>query len=91
LVGLDEAKLRQHACAITECANTSELFDAGESDQSLDGVDFEEPSSAEAPEKAYEDPTDSSIPLSPSSDDFFLAARTGDAAPLEPADSPIAP
>jgi hypothetical protein len=91
LVGLDEAKLCQHACAIVECANTSELFDAGECDESLDGVDFKEPSSVEAPEKDSEDPADSSIPPSPSGDDFILAARTGDAAPLEPADSPIAP
>jgi hypothetical protein len=91
LIGLDEAKIRQCACAIAKCANTSELFDAGESDKSLDGVDFEEPSSMEVPEKASEDPADSSIPPSPSSDNFVLASRTGDAAPLEPADSPIAP
>jgi hypothetical protein len=38
-----------------------------------------------------EDPADSSIPPSPSGDDFVLAARTGDAAPLEPAGSPNAP
>jgi hypothetical protein len=91
LAALDEAKLRQRARAIAECANTSVLFDTGESDESLDDVDFEEPSSAEAPQKASEDPTDSSIPPSPSGDDFVLAARTGDAAPLEPADSPSAP
>jgi hypothetical protein len=91
LVGLDEAKLRQRAYAIAECTNTSKLFDVGEGDESLDGVDFEEPSSAEAPEKASDDPADSSIPPSPSGDDFVLAARTGDGASLEPADLPIAP
>jgi hypothetical protein len=91
LAALNEAKLRQRARAIAECANTSVLFDAGESDESLDDVDFEEPSSAEAPQKAPEDPTDNSIPPSPSGDDFVLAARTGDAALLEPAGSPSAP
>jgi hypothetical protein len=91
LVGLDKAKLRQRARTIAECADTSVLFDAGESDESLDDVDFEEPSSAEVPQKASEDPTDSSIPPSPSSDDFVLVARTGDAALLEPAGSPSAP
>jgi hypothetical protein len=49
LVGLDEAKLRQSACTIAECTDTSVLVDTGESDESLDDVDFEEPSSAEAP------------------------------------------
>jgi hypothetical protein len=39
--GLDKAKLRQRACAIAECAKTDMLFDAGDSDESLDGVDFE--------------------------------------------------
>jgi hypothetical protein len=91
LAALNEAKLRQCARAIAECADTNVLFDIGESDESLDDVDFEEPSSAEAPQKASEDPTDSSIPPSPSGDDFVLAARTGDAAPLEPAGSPSAP
>jgi hypothetical protein len=67
------------------------LFDAGDSDESLDGADFEEPSSVEVPQKSPEDPADSSIPPSPSGDDFVLAARTGDAAPLEPAGSPSAP
>jgi hypothetical protein len=90
-VGLNEAKLRQRACTIAECANTGVLFDTGESDESLDDVDFEEPSSAEVPQKASEGPTDSSIPPSPSGDDFVLAARTGDAALLEPASSPPAP
>jgi hypothetical protein len=52
LVGFDEAKLRQRARAIAECTVTSELFDTKESDESLDGVDFEEPSSAEVPQKA---------------------------------------
>jgi hypothetical protein len=91
LAALDEAKLCQHARAIAECANTSVLFDAGESDESLDNADFEEPNSAEAPQKAPEDPTDNSIPPSPSGDDFVLAARTGNAALLEPAGSPSAP
>jgi hypothetical protein len=89
--GLDKAKLRQCACAIAECAKTDVLFDAGDSDESLDGVDFEEPSSMEEPQKAPEDLADNSIPPSPSGDDFVLAARTGDAAPLEPAGSPSAP
>jgi hypothetical protein len=47
--GLDKAKLRQRACAIAECADTDMLFDAGDSDESVDGVDFEEPSSAKVP------------------------------------------
>jgi hypothetical protein len=91
LVGLDEAKLRQCARTIKECADTSVLYDAGESDESLDDVDFEEPGSTEVPQKASEDPTDSSIPPSPSGDDFVLAARTVDAALLEPAGSPTTP
>jgi hypothetical protein len=85
LVGLDEAKLRQRARTIVECANTSLLFDTRESDEYLDDVDFEEPSSAEVPQKASEDPTDSSIPPYPSGDNFVLAARTGNATLLEPA------
>jgi hypothetical protein len=89
LVGLDEAKLRQRACAIVECIDTSKLFDAGD-DESLDGVEFNEPSPAEAPGKASEEPANNSIPPSPSGDNFVLAARTDDAA-LEPADSPTAP
>jgi hypothetical protein len=93
LVALDKSKLRQRACSIAECANTNEFFDAGEgnSDESLDDVELEEPSPAEVPVKASEDPADSSIPPSPSGDDFVLAERTGDATPLEPADSPIIP
>jgi hypothetical protein len=67
------------------------LFDAGDSDESLDSTDFEEPSSAEVPQTAPEDPADNSIPPSPSGDDFVLAAWTGDAALLEPAGSPSAP
>jgi hypothetical protein len=90
-IGLDKAKLRQRARAIAECADTDTLFDVGDSDESLDGADFEEPSLAEAPQKAPEDLADSSIPLSPSGDDFVLGARTGDAALLEPAGSPSAP
>jgi hypothetical protein len=63
LVGLDKAKLRQRACSIVECTNTNEFFDAGEGDgdESLDDVEFEEPSPAEAPVKAFEDLADSSI------------------------------
>jgi hypothetical protein len=91
LAGLDKTKLRQRACAIAECADTDMLFDVGKSDESLDDADFEEPSSAEAPQKASEDLADNSIPPSPSGDDFILAARTGDAALLEPAGSPMAP
>jgi hypothetical protein len=89
--GLDKAKLRQRACAIAECTETDVLFDAGDSDESLDGMDFEDLSSTEEPQKAPEDPADNSIPPSPSGDDFVLAARTGGAAPLEPAGSPSAP
>jgi hypothetical protein len=91
LAALDEAKLRQHARAIIECADTSVFFDAGESDESLDDADFEKPSSAKAHQKAPEDPADNSISPSPNGDDFVLAARTGVAAPLEPAGSPSAP
>jgi hypothetical protein len=91
LAGLDKAKLCQRACAIAECADTDMLFDAGDSDESLDGADFEEPSSVEEPQKPPEDLADNSIPPSPSGDDFVLAARTGDAAPLDPAGSPMAP
>jgi hypothetical protein len=91
LVNLDKAKLRQRACSIAECANTNEFFDVGDGDESLDGVEFKEPSPTEVPAKSSEDPADSSIPPSSSGDDFILVARTGDAAPLEPADSPIAP
>jgi hypothetical protein len=85
--GVDRVKLRQCACTIAECANTDELFDTGESegDKSLDDADFEEP------EKSTEDPTDSSVPPSPSSEDFVLAARIADDAPLELADTPTAP
>jgi hypothetical protein len=91
LAGLDKVKLRQRARAIAECAETDVLFDAGDSDESLEGMDFEEPGSAEEPQKAPEDLADNSIPPSPSGDDFVLASRTGDAAPLEPAGSPSAP
>jgi hypothetical protein len=91
LAGLDKTKLHQRARAIAECADTDVLFDTGESDESLDDADFEEPCSAKAPQKAPEDPADNSIPPSPSGDDFVLAARTGDAAPLESAGSPSAP
>jgi hypothetical protein len=65
LAGLDKTKLRQRACAIAECADTNVLFNAGESDESLDDADFKEPSSIEAPQKAPEDLADNSIPLSP--------------------------
>jgi hypothetical protein len=89
--GLDKAKLRQCACTITECADTDVLFDAGDSDEPLDGADFKEPSSMEVAQKAPEDLADNSIPLSPSGDNFVLAARTGDAAPLDPDGTPMAP
>jgi hypothetical protein len=88
LAGLDKVKLRQRACAITACAKTNVLFDAGDSDESLDDLDFEEPGSTKGPQKAPEDLADSSIPPSPSGDDFVLASRTGDVAPLESAGSP---
>jgi hypothetical protein len=91
LAGLDKTKLRQRARTIAECADTDMLFNTGESDESLDDADFEEPNFAEAPQKASEDPADNSIPPSPSGDDFVLAARTGDAAPLEPAGSASTP
>jgi hypothetical protein len=67
------------------------LFDAGDCDESLDGMDFEEPGSAEEPQKAPEDLADSSIPSSPRGDDFVLASRTSNAAPLGPAGLPSAP
>jgi hypothetical protein len=89
--GLDRAKLRQCACTMAECAKTDVLFDAGDSDESLDGMDSEDPSSAEEPQKAPEGLADNSIPPSPTGDDFVLASRTGDAAPLELAGSPSAP
>jgi hypothetical protein len=91
LAGLDKVKLCQRACAIAECAETDMLFDAGDSDESLDGMDFEEPGSTEEPQKAPEDLADNSIPPSPSGDDFVLASRTGNAGPLELAGLPSAP
>jgi hypothetical protein len=93
LSSVDRVKLRHRACSIAECANTNELFDAGEggSNESLDNADFEEPGFAEVSEKATEDPADSSIPPSPSGDDFVLAARTAGDASFEPADMPAAP
>jgi hypothetical protein len=90
LAGLDRTKLHRRACAIAACAETDTLFDARDSDESLGGVDFEEPGSTEEPQKAPEDPAGHSIPPSPSGDDFFLASRAGDATPLEPAGSPSA-
>jgi hypothetical protein len=91
LAGLDKAKLRQRACAIAECAETDAFFDAGDSDESLDGMDFEEPNSVEEPQKAPGDLAGRSIPPSPSGDDFVLASRAGDTTSLEPAGSPSAP
>jgi hypothetical protein len=91
LASLDKVKLRQCACAVAECAETDVLFDAGDNEESLDDMDFEEPSSAEEPQKAPEDLADNSIPPSPSGDDFVLASRTSDVAPLETAGSPSAP
>jgi hypothetical protein len=57
----------------------------------LDGMDFEEPGSAEESQKAPKDLAGHFIPASPSGDDFVSASRTGDTAPLEPAGSPSAP
>jgi hypothetical protein len=91
LAGLDKAKLRQRACAIAVCAKTDARFNAGDSDESLDGMDFEEPGSVEEPQKAPKDLAGHSISPSPSGDDFVLASQTGDASPLEPAGSPSAP
>jgi hypothetical protein len=93
LDNVDQAKLRQCACAIVKCANTKKFFDAGEggSDESLDDADFEEPSFAEAPKKATEDPADGFIPPSPNGDDFVLVARTSDTALFELADTPVTP
>jgi hypothetical protein len=93
LSGVDRVKLHERACAIAECTNTDELFDAGESDgdKSLDDADFEEPGFVVASEKITEDPADSSIPPSPSGEDFMLAVRIAGDAPFEPADTPAAP
>jgi hypothetical protein len=91
LAGLDRAKLCQRTCAIAECTETNALFDAGDSDESLDGMDFEEPDLAEGPQKALEDPVGHSIPPSPSGNDFVLASRAGDITSLEPAGPPSAP
>jgi hypothetical protein len=90
LAGLDRTRLRRRTCAIAACAETDALFDAGDSDESLGGMDFEEPGSAEEPQKAPEDLAGHSIPPSPSGDDFILASRAGDVSPLEPAGSPSA-
>jgi hypothetical protein len=57
----------------------------------LDGMDFEEPDSAEGPQKAPEDPVGHSIPPSSSGDDFVLASGAGDITSLEPAGPPSAP
>jgi hypothetical protein len=54
-------------------------------------MDFEVPGFMEASEKTTEDLAGSSVPPSPSGEDFMLAARTTDSAPLEPADAPIDP
>jgi hypothetical protein len=90
LAGLDRTKLCQRACAIAACAEIDTLFDAGDSDESLDGMDFDEPSSVEELQKAPEDLASHSIPPSPSGDDFVLASHAGDVTPLEPAGSPSA-
>jgi hypothetical protein len=93
LSGVDLVKLRQHACAIVECANTDKLFDAGESydDGAMDGMDFQMSGFVEAFEKTTEDLASNSIPPSPNGEDFVLAARTTDSAPLKPADAPTDP
>jgi hypothetical protein len=90
LAGLDRTKLRRCACAIASCAETDALFDAGDNDEFLDGMDFEEPGSTEEPQKTPEDLAGHSFPPSPGGDDFVLASHAGDVAPLEPAGSPIA-
>jgi hypothetical protein len=90
LAGLDQTKLRRRACAIAACAETDTLFDAGESDESLGGMGFDEPGSAEEPQKAPGDLAGHSILPSPSGDDFVLASRAGNVTPLEPAGSPSA-
>jgi hypothetical protein len=76
-----------------ECANTDKLFDAGESDDNgaMDGMDFQMPGFMEAFEKTTEDLTGSSIPPTPNGEDFMLAARTTDSAPLKLADAPTDP
>jgi hypothetical protein len=93
LSNVDQVKLRQHACAIAECANTDMLFDAGKggSDESLEDMDFEEPGFTEASDKTTEDLAGGSVPPSPSGEDFVQAARTANNAPFEPADSSAAP
>jgi hypothetical protein len=93
LNGVHQVKLRQHACAIMKCANTDMLFDAGEGDidESLDDMDFEEPSFLEASEKTTKDLAGGSVPPSPYGEDFVLAATTADNAPFELADAPAAP
>jgi hypothetical protein len=93
LSGIDMVKLCQCACAIAECANTDVLFDAGESDgdEAIDGMDFEVLGIMEASEKTTEDPTGSSVPPSPSGEDFVLVARTTDSALFKPTDAPTDP
>jgi hypothetical protein len=93
LSSVDLVKLRQRAYAIAGCAKTDEVFDPGESDgnEAIDGMDFKAPGFVEASEKTAEDLAGSSVPPSPSGDDFVLAARITDSAPLEPADAPIDP
>jgi hypothetical protein len=69
------------------------LFDMGEgdSDEGIDGMDFEVPSVVEASEKTAKDAADSSVRPSPSGKDFVMAARTTDNAPFELADAPNRP
>jgi hypothetical protein len=85
LSDVDLVKLCRRAYAIAECANTDKLFDAGESDNdgAMDGMDFETPGLVEASEKTTKDIAGSSVPPSPDGEDFVLAARTTDSAPLK--------
>jgi hypothetical protein len=62
-----------------------------DSDEAIDGMDFEVPGFVEASEKTTEDLAGGSVPPFPSGKDFVLAARTTDSAPLEPTDAPTDP
>jgi hypothetical protein len=60
-------------------------------DGAIDDMDFETPGFVEASEKTTKDITGSSIPSSPDGEDFVLAARTTNSAPVKPADAPTDP
>jgi hypothetical protein len=93
LSDVESVKLRRHACAITECANTNKIFDVGESndDGAVDDMDFEAPGFVEASKKTPEDITGSSILPSPNGDNFMLVVRTADGAHPQLADAPTDP